>query len=493
MSKNPIVKEILEKYQQVWALQHSMAVLGWDGETHMPEGGARSRGMAGGQLAMMIQKHTLDMKGLVDKAAKAKDLDDFEKGVVRVAERNMEYYVKVPPKLVNELQKVTTEATVAWRTARKNSDYKAFKPHLEKIIALKIEEAEKLGYQGSPYNAHLDLYEEGFTVEDADAVYSKLVPGTRKILAKIEAAGVFPSKHPLEDVKYKTPDLEKVNEGLVEILQMPKDTFRMDISTHPFTTSIAPDDVRITTRYEGSNFKASTFATIHECGHAIYGLGIGKELRYTPLGDGASYGVHESQSRFWENVVGRSMEFTKLVMPLLKKNLPFVKKYDAKGLYLYFNIIRKSLVRVEADEVTYNMHTAVRYEVEKKMLSGKAKAAELPEVWNDTFDSYLGITPPNDAKGILQDVHWSGGSIGYFPTYTLGNVITGMIWHKMKDGETTRAAVAKGDIGSLKTWLGKNIHQYGSMYAPKVLQERVFGEAYNPQRLLSYFEHKYLG
>ncbi len=492
MSRNPVVKEILEKYQQVWALQHSMAVLGWDGETHMPEGGARSRGMAAGQLAMMTQKATLGMKDLVDKAAKAKDLDDFDAGVVRVAERNLEYYVKVPPKLVNELQKVASEATVVWRTARKNSDYKKFKPYLEKMIALKIEEADKLGYKGSPYNAHLNLYEEGFTVKDADAVYSKLVPGTRKVLAKIEAAGVYPNKHPLEAAKYKTPDMEKVNEGIVEILKMPKDTFRMDVSTHPFTTSIAPDDVRITTRYEGDDFRASIFSTVHECGHAIYGLGIGKELRYTPLGDGASYGVHESQSRFWENVVGRSMEFTKLITPLLKKNLAFTKKYDARGLYLYFNMVRKSLVRVEADEVTYNLHTAVRYAVEKKMLTGEAKAGELPEVWNDTFDSYLGIRPPNDAKGILQDVHWSQGSIGYFPTYTLGNVIVGMIWHKLKDGETVRSAIANGDVATLKAWLGKNILQYGSMYSPKALQDRLFGEAYNPQRLLSYFEHKYL-
>ena len=477
----------------MWAINHSLAVLGWDTETHMPEAGARPRGIASGQLAVMVQRATIELDGLVGKAEKAKDLDDTERGVVRVLRRSLDYFLKVPPKLVDEIQRVTTEATVVWRTARKKSDFKLFRPHLDKIIQLERKVADKLGYEKHPYNALLNLFEEGFTVRDADAVYSRLIPESKKILAKVASAGVYPQKHPLESKKYETAAMERVNEGVVEMLKMPKEKFRMDVSTHPFTTGIARDDVRITTRYEGVNFKATLFATIHESGHAIYHLGIDKKLAYAPTGDGASYGIHESQSRFWENVVGRSREFVGLVDPLLRKNLPFLSGYDDEQLYYYFNTVRKSFIRVEADELTYNFHTALRYEVEKKAIAGEAKVAELPELWNDTFEEYLGMRPKNDAEGVLQDVHWSGGSFGYFATYTLGNVVLGMIWHKMRDGELVRGAVGRGDLMELRGWLGREIHQYGATYAPKDLQMRVFGEAYNPERLLKYLNTKFVG
>ncbi|HYB06820.1 MAG TPA: carboxypeptidase M32, partial [Nitrososphaerales archaeon] len=422
MAQNPLVRDILKNYRQVWALNHSMAVLGWDMETHMPEGGAKPRGMASGQLAVMAQKATVEMDGLVKKAEKAIDLDDMEKGVVRVLRRSLDYYMKVPPELVDEIQRVTTEATVVWRTARKKSDFKLFRPHLERIVQLQRKVADKLGYERHPYNALLDLFEEGFTVRDADAVYSKLIPETKKLLAKVTEAGVYPSKHPLESVKYDTEAMEKVNLGVVKMLKMPTERFRMDVSTHPFTTQIASDDVRITTRYEGVNFKSTLYSTIHESGHAIYGLGVDKKLAYTPVDDGASYGIHESQSRFWENVVGRSREFVRLVDPLLRENLPFLRGHEDEDLYRYFNTVRKSFIRVDADELTYNFHTALRYEVEKKVIAGEVGVSELPSLWSDTFDEYLGMRPKNDAEGVLQDIHWSGGSFGYFATYTLGNV-----------------------------------------------------------------------
>ena len=469
-----------------------MAVLGWDTETHMPEKGARPRGIASGQLAMMSQKATVELDGLVKKAEKAKDLDDMEHGVVRALRRSLDYYLKIPPELVDELQRVTTEATVVWRKARKRSDFKMFRPHLEKIVELERKVAERLGYRGHPYNALLDLYEEGFTVRDADAVYSVLIPRSKKIVARVTAAGVFPAEHPLESASYRTEDMVKVNEDVVRLLKMPADRFRMDVSTHPFTTGIASDDVRITTRYEGKDFKASLYGTIHESGHAIYQLGIDEKLAYTPVGDGASYGIHESQSRFWENVVGRSREFVPLVSPILRRGLPSVKGHDDGDLYLYFNTVRKSFIRVEADELTYNFHTALRYDVEKKLIAGDAKVAEVPELWNDTFEQYLGLRPKDDAVGALQDVHWSGGSFGYFATYTLGNVVAAMIWHKLGDGAQVQSALKKGDIAGLKGWLGSNIHRHGAIYPPKELQERVFGESYNPERLLTYFQKKFL-
>ncbi len=476
----------------MWALGHSMAVLGWDTETHMPEAGAKARGIASGQLAMMVQKATIDLEALVGKAEKARDLDDMEEGIVRVLRRSIDYFLKIPPELVDEIQRETTEATVVWRTAREKSDFKIFKPHLERIVELERKVADKLGYEKHPYNALLDLYEEGFTVSDADRVYSVLIPESKRLLKKVAANGVYPSRHPLESVIYDAAAMGKVNEEVLKLLQMPMTRFRMDVSTHPFTTQIAPDDVRITTRYEGKDFKASLYSTVHESGHAIYGLGLGPKLAYTPVADGASYGIHESQSRFWENVVGRSRGFVKLVRPMLKQNLPFVEKYDAEQLYLYFNTVRKSFIRVDADELTYNFHTAVRYEVEKKIIGGEVAVAEVPEVWNDTFESYLGIRPKDDAEGALQDVHWSGGSFGYFATYTLGNIVAAMIWHEMGRGALVKEALSGSDIGALKKWLGSKIHRFGAIYPPKELQERVFGESYKAEKLLAYLNQKFL-
>jgi carboxypeptidase Taq len=461
-------------------------------ETHMPEGGASSRGAAQGQLAMMVQKATVDLGGLVGKAEKLHDLDDEERGIIRILRRELDFYTKVPPELVEEQARITTEATVVWRQARKGSDFKLFKPHLEKILALTRKIADCLGYTKHPYNALLNLYEEGFTVRDADSVFSRLVPKTKQILEKVTAEGVYPPRHPLESIKYDTDAMVRVNEGILQMLEMPKDRFRMDVSTHPFTTGIAPDDVRITTRYEGVNFKSTLFSTIHESGHALYDLQIGDKLRFTPVANGPSLGLHESQSRFWENVVGRSKEFTKLLNPLLKKNLPFVSRYSPEQLYLYFNTVRRSLIRVDADELTYNLHIVLRYELEKKMLNGDISVSELPEVWNDTFEDYLGMRPKNDSDGVLQDIHWSGGSLGYFPTYSLGNVVLGMIWHKMGDGELVRKSVGQGDLMQLRKWLQVNIHQWGAVYSPKELQMRLFGEAYNPDSLLKYYEMKFL-
>ncbi|MGP8124925.1 MAG: carboxypeptidase M32 [Nitrososphaerales archaeon] len=492
MAKNPVIGEILKKYRVVWALNHSMAVLGWDMETHMPESGAGSRGAASGQLAMMVQKATIDLGGLMSKAEKLRDLDDEEKGVVRVLRRDLDFFTKIPPELVEERERVSAEATVVWRRARKDSQFKLFEPHLEKILDLTRKIADCLGYKKHPYDALLNLYEEGFTVLDADAVFSQLVPGTKKIREKVTSDGVYPSKHPLESVKYDTDAMVRVNEGLLQMLEMPKDRFRMDVSAHPFTIGIAPDDVRITTRYEGVNFKSTLFSTIHESGHALYDLQLGEKLRFTPVATGASLGFHESQSRFWENVVGRSREFAKLVNPLLKKNLPFVSRYGPEQLYLYFNTVRRSPIRVDADELTYNLHIALRYELEKKMLTGKVSVSELPEAWNDTFEDYLGMRPKNDAEGVLQDIHWSGLSLGYFPTYSLGNVVLGMIWHKMGDGELVRKSVGNGDLMQLRKWLQANIHRWGAVYSPKDLQKRLFGEAYNPDRLMKYYQTKFL-
>ena len=458
----------------------------------MPEAASSARGFTMGQLALMRQKATLALEPLVSKASKEKDLNDAEKGIVRVLERDIDYYRKVPPSLVEEIQKFGAEASVPWREARKKSDFQMFKPYLSKIVELKRQEAEKLGYHGHPYNALLDLSEEGLTVADLDRIFDVLIPSLKRILAKVQSDHVFPSTHPLEGVRYDNPSMSVVNAGLLRLLGMPEKRFRMDVSTHPFTSSISGNDVRITTRYEGQNFKDTMFSVIHECGHALYELQQDPELEYTPIHGGVSSGVHESQSRFWENVVGRSRPFVSLVYPSLQEHLGFLSGYDQKQVYSYFNTVRPSLIRVDADELTYNFHIALRCEIEKKLLSGELSVSDVPSLWDDMMDDYLGQRPPNDSEGVLQDIHWSSGAWAIFPSYTVGNVITGLIWELMGTEGLIGRELNNERIEKLKNWLRENIHQHGSIYPPKELLRRIFGKGYDPKGLVSYLEAKYV-
>lgn len=492
MSKSQLVEQILESYKPIWALDHASSLLGWDVETYMPLQGSRSRGFAQAQLALIKQERVTSLDGMIERATKEGGLSDYEKGILRVIKRDLNYFKKVPPKLIEDLQRTSTEATVVWRDARKKSDYATFQSYLEKIIELKKQEADKLGYVGHPYNALLDMYEEELTINDVDRVFSALVPGLKNVLSKIIADKTYVSSHPLEAVEYEQQAMTRVNQETMRLLKMPEKTFRMDISTHPFTSSMSLEDVRVTTRYEGKSFRDSLYSTIHECGHAIYDLQIDPSLEYTPLSRAASLGIHESQSRFWENFVGRSREFTKLVYPILKKYLPFVSGYSEEEIYKYFNVVRPSLIRVEADEVTYNFHIVVRYEMEKALIGGKVSVSEIPSLWNDKMEEFLGVRPKNDAEGVLQDVHWSGGGMGYFPTYTLGNIIGGMIYNKIRKDLDIAKTVQRGELGLIKNWLREQIHKLGATYSPKELQTKIFGETYNPEHLLEYLEHKYL-
>jgi len=337
----------------------------------------------------------------------------------------------------------------------------------------------------------LDLADEGLTIADLDRIFAELIPKLKAILAKTVSRGIFAEKHPLEEMDYDLPAMKKVNEKLIALLDMPTKRFRQDISTHPFSIRIAGDDVRITTRYEPKDFRASMFGLIHECGHALYELQVDHELDLTPTGGGVSSGIHESQSRFWENIVGRSRQFTPMVYPMLRQNLDILDGYSEEQVYAYFNTVRPSLIRVEADELTYNFHTAMRYELEKKLLEGKISVAELPSVWNDMIEDYLGKRPPNDAQGVLQDVHWSWGQFATFPSYSLGNVVAGMLWTTL----TKKGLLPVKDetsLSSLKSWLAENLHKPGATYSPKELLMRVFNKGYDPAGLVDYLENKYL-
>lgn len=482
------VRQILEHYRAIWALGHAQGVLGWDTETHMPEEGIKGRAIARAEIAQLVQKLMLDEKfvKLIEKAEGEKDLTDAERGIIRVLRRDLRYFQRVPPEVIKEFAKVTSEAFMAWRNARERADFGLFAPYLERIVELSRVVAERLGYVEHPYDALLDLHEEGLTSRDVEEIFSALEPGVRRLLYRLEA---WPRRHPLEEIPYDRPQAEAAVREVLELVGYPKGRFRIDVSPHPFTIGIAPPyDVRITVRYRGVDFREPLFSALHEYGHALYELNIDESLAATPVGTGVSLGVHESQSRFMENIVGRSREFVEKISPILRRHFAFLSGHTDDDLYYYFNLVRPSLIRTEADEVTYNLHILLRYRLERLMLAGEIKISQLPELWDQETERLLGLRPKDDAEGVLQDIHWSHGSIGYFPTYTLGNVVAAMIYFKMGK---VRELVARGDFTALKEYLREKIHRWGSIYPPKELLRRSFGEVYNGHYLIQYLEEKY--
>lgn len=493
--KNNVILEILEKYKPIWSLEHAMALLGWDIETYMPESGVEERSISVSQLNLLKQKLILDQEfvSLVDKADQIEELNDFERGVVRVLKRSIRIYKSLPPKLIEEFSKITEESKVVWRNARAKNDFMMFQPYLEKIMSLAREVAEYLGYKEHPYDALLDLHEEGLTSRDVASIFNSIIPTAKKVLDEVTEKGNYLQSHQLENISYNVDAMKKVINDVALILGYDPKRFRIDVSTHPFTIGIGIRDVRITTRYEGKDFKAALFSLIHEYGHALYELQIDESFIATPLANGVSLGIHESQSRFWENIIGRSKQFSEAIYPILSKYLDFVSKFSPKDLYLYFNTVKPSLIRVDADEVTYNFHILVRFELEKLLIGGEIKVSDVPELWNEHMEKYVGIRPKTYSEGVLQDIHWSQGSVGYFPTYTIGNVVAAQIRSRMlKDIPNFYDHILNFRFNEIKEWLKTKIHRWGSTYAPKELLKRALGEEINPQHFTQYLQEKYL-
>ncbi|MGC8975926.1 MAG: carboxypeptidase M32, partial [Thermoprotei archaeon] len=338
-----------------------------------------------------------------------------------------------------------------------------------------------------------DLYEEGMTTRDVEVMFAYLEPRVRRVLDKVLSDGKYSVSHPLEREEYSREEAEKLNLAVLEAFGFPfGKRARLDVSAHPFTISMGVRDVRITTRYEGYDFRRALFSVIHEFGHALYELQIDEGLRYTPLCSGVSLGIHESQSRFWENVVGRSRAFVNAFIDLIRLVGP-VRNRDPEDIYVYFNTVKPSLIRVDADEVTYNLHIILRIKLEKLMIAGEVKVTELPELWDHEIENLLGVKPKNYSEGVLQDIHWSMGSIGYFPTYTLGTILSSQIAHHIdKDLKGLYTLVANKDFQKIKDYLREKIHKWGSTYAPKELLLKSFGETYNPQYFVRYLESKFL-
>ena len=491
---NPLVKKILKRYEDLWALNYAGAVMAWDTETYMPEGAIAERSLVFGKLSVLRQRLLLhpEFVDLVEKAEKEENLNDYERGVVRVLKRAIEKLKKLPPDFVEEFSKTVNESKVYWRKAKSKNDYKLFAPYLEKIIELSRKRAEYLGYEEHPYDALLDYYEEGLLTREVDNLFSRLKPRIKSLYKRVLDSPKFIEKHPLEEEKYDVEKMKELNKFIIKEFGFPFNHGRIDVSAHPFTIGIGIKDVRITSRYAGIDFRRSLLATIHEFGHALYNLQIDERFIGTPIANGASYSIHESQSRFWENMIGRSKTFIEVYYDQMKKFLPFLSKYDVLDIYRYFNLVRPELIRVESDEISYHLHIILRFELEKSFMENSVDVNELPELWNSKIEEYIGVRPKTYSEGILQDIHWAQGSIGYFPTYSMGTILSVQLAKKMESdlGRLDEKIVNK-EYDEIKRWLKEKIHRWGSVYPPKELIRKVMGEDIIIEPLINHLENKF--
>lgn len=472
--KNSTILKILDKYKDLWSLSHISALGHWDLETYMPSKAISHRSYALSKLATIKQRLFLDKNfvSLLHKSYNIKQLTDQEQGVVRILMRSLKFYEKVPPKFLEEFENLTSKSTIVWAEAKNKSDFKLFEPSLKKIFDMSRQMAEYLGYSNSPYDALLDQYEEDLTVSVVESFFTSIREPLQTLLKKITTSKNYSKNHFLGKTKYDKRKLKELNKKILKNL-WPQfgENFRLDVSAHPFTTSFSNQDTRITTWYHERDFARSLMAVVHEFGHALYDLQSADELEMTPIAGGSSLVIHESQSRFWENHIGRSMDFIKKYLPDFRV-VTNRQSLMANDLFSYFNQVKPSLLRVEADEVTYHFHIMLRYEIERDLIESRFKIQDLREVWNAKMKEYLGITPKKDSEGILQDIHWAHGSVGYFPTYSLGTFL------------------AANWIGKDKKWLKVHIHKYGSTYTLDDLLKKN-AMKFDPSINLKYLEEKY--
>ncbi|MEQ8676924.1 MAG: carboxypeptidase M32 [Aggregatilineales bacterium] len=489
------LKDYLAELQNV---NTAAGLLGWDQQVMMPPKGAQARAAQLGTLSRisheMQTSDTLarlldDVGAEIDGAA----YDSDEASLLRVAEYDFEQATKIPTHLVVKLAQETILAHEVWAKARANNDYKSFQPTLEKIMDLTRQSAEALGYKDNPYDALINQYERGMTFAQIKEIFDGHRPQLVDLVAQISKNTDKVDDSPV----HQDFDIAKQREfatWVIEKFGFDLEGGRIDEAVHPFANSTSINDVRITTRYNDDFLNPAMFGMMHEAGHGMYEAGVSQNLEGNILASGTSLGVHESQSRMWENLVGRSRGFWTWALPKLQETFPQLKGVTVDQFYGAVNKVQPSFIRVEADEATYNLHIMLRFELENDMLNGKINFSNLPNIWNERFESYLGIVPPTDTVGVLQDVHWSAGLIGYFATYALGNLLSVQYYNKaVQDHPTIPDEIASGEFSTLLGWLRENIHQHGRKFTSAELTKRVTGEQINSQPYITYLQEKFGG
>ncbi len=490
------LQQLKDLIAEIMDLKYAAALLGWDQQTYMPPGGAEGRG---NQLATLerlaherfaspeLGKLLEDLKPY----AASLDPDSDEARLVKVTARNYSKATRVPSRHVVEFAQASTLGQQAWMEARRKSDFAMFQPHLEKIVALRQEYASFFPDCEHPYDALLDDFEPGMKTAEVIAIFDGLRPKQVELIKAIAA------RPQVDDSFLHQPfDEQKQWDFGVEVITSFGYDWkrgRQDKAAHPFTTGFGINDVRITTRVDPKYLSQLLFSTFHECGHGLYGLGAAQELERTGLEDGASLAVHESQSRMWENLVGRSLPMWEHFYPRLQQVFPQLAGVPLEKFYKGINKVEPSFIRTEADEATYNLHIMLRLEIEIALLEGKVAVKDLPALWNAKMQEYLGVTPPNDTLGVLQDIHWSGGMIGYFSTYALGNLVSAQLWEKVnQDIPDLAEQIRAGKFAGLLAWLRDKIHRHGAKFEPQELVQKVTGSKINPDAYIRYLTKKYV-
>jgi len=485
------LSELRERLAEIADLNAAGGLLGWDQQTMMPERAAPQRAEQLGTLGKILHERFTDAAiGRLLDAARPEP-ESVDEALVRVTRRDWEKARRVPSELAAELARAGALGHAAWVEARERSDFGAFLPALRRNVELKLRYVECFEGFDDPYDVLLDDYEEGMTSAEVDALFTELRAGLVPLIAAVAERADAVSDAALHGEFAVERQRELLRRVLTQ-LGWSADGWRLDEAAHPFATSFGPGDVRLTTRYDPGYVGMALYGAIHEFGHGLYESQVDEALARTPLGEGVSLGVHESQSRLWENVVGRGRPFAGWLHAQLCEVFP--ERFGGVSEEDWFRAVNKvqpSLIRVEADEATYGLHIILRFELERAMIAGTVALEDLPDAWNARMKQYLGVEVPDDAHGVLQDVHWSGGDIGYFATYALGNLISAQLWERARSAlPDLDSQLAAGDGSALRDWLGEHVHRYGRTYPPRELVRRATGSAIRVEPFLAYLNAK---
>ncbi len=483
---------LLERARRWNTIGSAAGVLAWDQQVMMPEGGTPARSKQLSSLSsvrhdMLTDDETAELlETLADS-----DLTDEQAAAVREIRRAHERAAAVPVELVEEISEASSEALPAWEEAKATDDFDHFAPHLERHVRLKREYAEAIDPDSDPYEVLFADYEPCLSIERAEAILTELRETLVPMIEAIRESDADLAVDTFEGT-FPTDDQEALSREALELVGYDFSRGRLDVSSHPFTSG-NQFDCRVTTRFDESDPLGAIGSTIHEFGHAQYNLGLPQEHWGTPLGESRDLSVHESQSRLWENHVGRSKPFWELFLPTVKERFPQVADATVEDAYEAANqVYEDNLIRVEADELTYHLHIIIRFEIERDLVRGDLTVEDVPEVWNDKYEEYLGIRPETDAEGCLQDIHWSHGNFGYFPTYSLGSVMAAQLYAAADEAiDDLDDAIAAGDFDPLHEWLAENVHRHGSRYETNELVEEATGEPYTADAFIDYVEAKY--
>lgn len=485
---------LVSRYQDLQAIDSAIGLMNWDRQVLMPKGGADARTAQVGRLTRMHHEIITsdEMRRLLEDAAKEAEPGSDDAATVRVLRRDLDVETKLPLAHVERKAKVSSEAYEIWKTAKATSNFSLLSPLLEQLFDLAREKAELLGYTDHIYDPLIDLYEQGAKQADAARMFDQIKAPIVELVREIRTDG-----RPVDDSQligdWDQPKLREFAQETASQIGFDFNRGRLDIAPNAFCGGTTSRDVRMTTR-PSEHVKGIVSSSLHEMGHGLYEQGSPAAWDRTPLAGGTSLAVHESQSRLWENIVGRSLPFWTYFLPRLQAHFPALASFAPETWYRAISKVEPTYIRVGADELTYNLHILVRFELECEILTGKTAVRDLPEAWNQKYSDYLGITPRNDGEGCLQDVHWSRGSIGYFPTYAMGNLIGGQVWAVLrKDVADVDGSMARGEFGPILGWLQEKIYSQGQRYEPRDLVKRVTGREMGSEDWLAYANAKYRG